>query len=252
MAGVTRGYPKTHYWGTRMGSGHGYTLPSNGSLAAAGLDSNCNLQGGTIGGDAAAVQGALAHLFAVQVRLGLFDTAAAAAADPWAKLDERAVGSAAHQRLALEAAQQAHVLLKNTGGTLPLSAAKTAAVVLVGPCLEVSKGGYSAGGSGGPLTTTTQAAIEAYLGGGNVTVVAGCGVPDPEHSSMGKRKASVIDCPADPAALALAVAAAGAAGAAVVVAVGIDGSFEGENGDYRAIVGEIGRSQVGACDCLRT
>ena len=237
-----------------MGSGHGYTLPSNGSLAAAGLDSNCNLQGGTIGGDAAAVQGALAHLFAVQVRLGLFDTAAAAAADPWAKLDERAVGSSAvHQRLALEAAQQAHVMLKNTGETLPLSAAKTAAVVLVGPCLEVQ--GWVLGRRLGRAAHYDNSGRDRSLprGGGNVTVVAGCGVPDPAHSSkMGKRKASVIDCPADPAALALVVAAAGAAGAAMLVAVGIDGSFEGENGDYRAIVGEIGRSQVGACDCLRT
>jgi hypothetical protein len=186
----------------------------------------------------------------VQVRLGLFEGAsvgegAAAASNPWAELDEQSVGSPAHQELALQAAQQSHVLLKNLGGTtLPLSAASVAAagapVVLIGPCLEVSKGGYSQGGSQGRYTGTTAAAIGSYLGDNHsVTVVAGCGVPDPE-GTMGKRKPSPVDCPADPRALALAVRAAARPGAVVLVAVGIDGSFEGENGDYRAIVGDIG------------
>ena len=118
------------------------------------------------------------------------------------------------------------VLLKNLGGTtLPLSAAAVAAagapVVLIGPCLEVWKGGYSQGGSQGQYTGTTAAAIGSYLGDNrSVTVVAGCGVPDPE-GAMGKRKPSPVDCPADPRALAAAVRAAARPGAAVLVAVGI-------------------------------
>ena len=67
VAGVTKAYPSTHYWGTRMDSGHGYKIPKNQSLAAAGLDSNCDLGGGTIGGTAAEQDTALSHLFAVQL-----------------------------------------------------------------------------------------------------------------------------------------------------------------------------------------
>eukprot|EP01052_Picozoa_sp_SAG31_P043112 SAG31_NODE_7081_length_1794_cov_1.337463_1_plen_192_part_00 len=141
VAGVARAYPKSHYWGTRMGSGHGYTLPANSSLATAGLDSNCNLQGGTIGGDDAAQRNALAHLFAVQVRLGLFDSPTQAAVNPFERLDEKNVGHQAHQQLALEAAQQSHVLLKNEGKRLPLpDPGKVGNILLVGPCWDVSKG----------------------------------------------------------------------------------------------------------------
>ena len=56
---------------------------------------------------------------------------------------------------------------------------------------------------------------------------------------MGKRKSSPIDCAYNTSAFNAAARAA-AASDTVVVAAGIDGSFEGENGDYRAISGFIG------------
>ena len=56
--------------GITSAGGHGYTLPSGSSLASSGLDSNCNLGGGSIGGDSTARAGALTHLFSVQMRLG--------------------------------------------------------------------------------------------------------------------------------------------------------------------------------------
>ena len=56
--------------GITSAGGHGYTLPSGSSLASSGLDSNCNLGGGSIGGDGKARAGALTHLFSVQMRLG--------------------------------------------------------------------------------------------------------------------------------------------------------------------------------------
>eukprot|EP01052_Picozoa_sp_SAG31_P043113 SAG31_NODE_7081_length_1794_cov_1.337463_2_plen_209_part_00 len=113
----------------------------------------------------------------------------------------------------------------------------------------LSIGGYSASGSGGKYTGSTSSAISMYLQSvtagensfvpPNLTQVSGCGMPDPEKSTMGKRKPSEIDCPTDAAAIAKAVSATAAADT-VMVAIGIDSSFEGENGDYRAIVADIG------------
>ena len=49
------------------------------------------------------------------------------------------------------------------------------AVALIGPCLEVSKGGYSQGGSQGPHTLPARAAIEKRAA--KVTAVVGCADP---------------------------------------------------------------------------
>jgi hypothetical protein len=56
--------------GITSAGGHGYQLPAGASLASSGLDNNCNLGGGSVGGDRAARVGALTHLLAVQLRLG--------------------------------------------------------------------------------------------------------------------------------------------------------------------------------------
>ena len=52
---------------------------------------------------------------------------------------------------------------QNSGNVLPLSAAKIQSLALIGPCWEVSKGGYSQGGSGGTRTISTLAAVTSYL-----------------------------------------------------------------------------------------
>ena len=49
VASVTKATPTNHPWDKHTAGGHEYTL-KNGSLASAGLDNNCNLGGGTIGG----------------------------------------------------------------------------------------------------------------------------------------------------------------------------------------------------------
>lgn len=64
-----------------------------------------------------------------QFRLGLFDPPSL---NPYSKLPATAVNSPAHQQLALEAARQGMVLLKNDG-TLPLSATKIKNLAVVGP-----------------------------------------------------------------------------------------------------------------------
>ena len=234
VAHATLPYPTSHPWTKTTEGGHGLKTPPGKSLASAGLDNNCNLQGGTIGGNDTDQALALKHLFAVQYRLGIFD--ATVDVSPWNALDEQSVGPLEHQQLALDAARQGHVLLKNDQRTLPLDAAKAKKVALIGPTWDVLKGGYSNGGTGGAFTIDTSAAIAAYVGAGAVSSFAGCADP---QSQSGKRKSSAIDCAANDQ-LTKAATAAAAASDAVLVAVGIDGSFEGENGDFRAITGDIG------------
>lgn len=250
VAGVTNPEPKAHPWtaetdfdldnvnhvadrGITSAGGHGYTVPNGSSLAVAGLDSNCNLGGGSIDsrpgpeGDAARAQ-ALQHLFTVQMRLGLFDPLDSS---QFAMLGEENVATENNQQLALEAARQGVVLLKLQNGTLPLNPG-LGQLALLGPCLEVRAGGYSKSGTGGTYTGSAASAIANYSGSQPV-VVLGCADP---KMVMGKRKSSAIDCEEDSEGFAAAVKAATTA-VSTIVSIGIDGSFEGENGDYRAFTG---------------
>jgi hypothetical protein len=111
-------------------TGHNYTHTPSATVAAAlkaGVDLDCGgfmkahlpaaLADGSV--SPADVDAALLRLLIVQVRLGLLD--GAAASSPYNRIPADAVHSPAHLQLALEAAQQAMVLLKNTNATLPLS-----------------------------------------------------------------------------------------------------------------------------------
>ncbi len=72
-------------------------------------------------------------------RMGLFD-------DPYVDPDEaaRVVGCDAHRDLALQAARESIILLKNEGGLLPLAAEKIRSIAVIGPNSHRSLlGGYS-------------------------------------------------------------------------------------------------------------
>ncbi|XP_019090574.1 PREDICTED: probable beta-D-xylosidase 6 [Camelina sativa] len=77
------------------------------------------------------VDQALLNLFAVQLRLGLFD------GDPreglYAKLGSNDICSSDHRKLALEAARQGIVLLKNDHKLLPLKKNHVSSLAIVGP-----------------------------------------------------------------------------------------------------------------------
>ena len=79
--------------------------------------------------DMALVDSALTNLFTTQMRLGFFDPVEA---NPYGALGAEVVNTPAHQQLALEAAHQSIVLLKNEGGVLPLSAGAVKSVALSG------------------------------------------------------------------------------------------------------------------------
>ena len=239
-------YPTSHTW-AKGANGHGYTMPGNTSIESAGLDSDCRGPGPSPAlGAAADVDAALKHLWSIEIRLGRFDPLASS---PWNKLDYRSMGTPEHQQLALEAARQSIVLLKNDGRTLPLEshgesiapvteqhggvvtgAATAASIAMIGPNWEVKSGGYSGSGSTGPFTLPTASYVSRYA---NVTdskgrpvvlnVIPGC------YDARCTNDTGIV-----------AAVAAAAAADVVMVAVGIDGTFEGENNDGRALSGDIG------------
>jgi len=73
---------------------------------------------------------ALANLIRVQMRLGMFDPDAG---QPFRTFGAAMVDTAAHRQLALEAARQGVVLVKNDGGALPLSRSAVRTLAAVGP-----------------------------------------------------------------------------------------------------------------------
>ena len=202
--------------------GHGYRPPAGVTgLESAGFDVDCKRGPSQAVGTPTDQDAALRHLWAIQFRLGRFDPLSAS---PHNNLSYQQMGSAQHQQLALEAARQGMVLLKNTKQALPLSTtSKALKVAMLGPTWEVKSGGYSGGGTGGPFTATAATFVSKYAKSPAV-VVPGCWDVECRNSS----------------GIAAAVAAAAAADV-VLVAIGIDAvTFEKENTDHRALSADIG------------
>lgn len=103
----------------------------------AGLDLNCGhfleehaesaVQAGRI--TEKDIDAALTNTLSVQMRLGLFD----GLQQPYSHLGPKDVCTPYHQELALKAAQQGFVLLKNAGRALPLSTNRHRSVAVIGP-----------------------------------------------------------------------------------------------------------------------
>ncbi|KAG8370611.1 hypothetical protein BUALT_Bualt13G0001400 [Buddleja alternifolia] len=82
------------------------------------------------------VNGALANTIAVQMRLGMFD--GEPSDHPYGKLGPKDVCTPANQDLALQAARQGIVLLKNDANVLPLSSRKQRPLAVIGPNSDVT------------------------------------------------------------------------------------------------------------------
>ncbi|MED6125588.1 putative beta-D-xylosidase 2 [Stylosanthes scabra] len=82
------------------------------------------------------VNGALTNTVTVQMRLGMFD--GEASAQPYGNLGPKDVCTPGHKELAVEAARQGIVLLKNRGPSLPLSRRRHRTVAVIGPNSNVT------------------------------------------------------------------------------------------------------------------
>jgi beta-glucosidase len=121
---------------------------------------------------------AVERLLTARFRLGMFDPAESV---PWSRLTIADNDTPDHRKLALEAARESIVLLKNDGGVLPLKpVAKTIAVV--GPTadsLDVLLGNYA--GTPSKYTTILVGIRERF---GAARVIAAPGVPLTETDAI--------------------------------------------------------------------
>jgi len=135
---------------------------------AAGCDVSCG-SGSTA--DAAVMDTALVRLFTQRMRLGIFDPLAMV---PWASIPASIVECQAHKTLALQAARESMVLLKNAAKVLPLG--KSAKIAVIGPHADwgqVYLGNYN----GDPThVTTILEGMRTKVPAANVTYERGCDV----------------------------------------------------------------------------
>ncbi|KAG0448631.1 hypothetical protein HPP92_027718 [Vanilla planifolia] len=118
------------------------------------------------------VDRAISNNFATQMRLGFFDGNPRQLA--FGKLGPSDVCTKANQDLALEAARQGIVLLKNSNGSLPLDSSSIDTLALIGPNINVTKtmiGNYE--GTPCKYTTPLQG-LTATSSNSKILAVPGC------------------------------------------------------------------------------
>lgn len=201
---------------------HHYTNTSDATCAAtlgAGMDSDCggffgvNLASAIADGavPSASWERALRSIMRVLMRLGYFDPDAA---NPYRMYGLEHIDTPAHRQLALEAARQGIVLLKNDNHRLPLSRDTARTVAALGPNANATVTMQSNYFGQAPFLISVAMGLNEYA---NVTYAPGCSIAGNDSSGF-----------------ASATAAAAAADVAVLV-VGLDGTQEAEGHDRVSI-----------------
>lgn len=144
----------------------------------AGLDLNCGtymtrhaleaIQKGNL--NVSTVDRALFNLFTVRMQLGLFN--GDPKVQPFGSLGPEAVCTENHRQLALEAARQGIVLLKNEKDTLPLSKEHINILAVIGPNANASSDALLGDYAGIPCITITP--LEGLQSYANVLYQPGC------------------------------------------------------------------------------
>jgi beta-glucosidase len=141
----------------------------------------------------ALVDRAVRRILRQKIRLGLFERSQADLGHA-----ERTVRNPDHQRLALEAAREGIVLLKNAGGLLPLDRTRIRSIAVIGPNADDARnqlGDYTASTVLQEVVTVLEgvrraapASAIAYVRGCDVT---GGGVNEIERAAQAARRADV-------------------------------------------------------------
>jgi beta-glucosidase len=173
---------------TAMVWGH-HVKQSDEDAVVAGLRAGCDLECGNAYAQQIArsvsrgalseaeVDRALGRVLAARFRLGMFDPPAR---NPYASIGMSVVDGPEHRALALEAARESLVLLKNDG-LLPFDAQKTKKLAVIGPAADVFLHG-SAGyhGSNQHLVTLRDGLVRRAGSATKVSFVAGTALPGGE------------------------------------------------------------------------
>jgi beta-glucosidase len=114
------------------------------------------------------IDAAARRVLAIRFRLGEFDDPAT---NPYAGITEEVINCPAHQRLALAAAHQSFVLLKNTDDALPLPGNPTPRVCVLGPLADTLYEDWYSGTL--PYSVTARRGLEERLGEARVEFVEG-------------------------------------------------------------------------------
>jgi beta-glucosidase len=112
------------------------------------------------------VDTAVRHALTIRTRLGHFDPDGG----PYASIGPEVINSPAHQALNRQAAEAATVLLRNSGRLLPLDAAETGSVAVIGPLHDTLYRDWYAGNL--PYEVTPLDGIRERLGAGVTGVEA--------------------------------------------------------------------------------
>lgn len=201
-----------------LSAGVDYDL-SDGSVYATLVDS---VKSGTV--PESEVDAAVARILAAKFRLGLFD-------HPYVDPDyaARITNSPEHKALALKAAQETIVLLKNDNHLLPLDLSKLKTIAVIGPnAAAVHQGGYSRGvGPGNGVSLLDGITKRAGEAGAKVVYSEGCEITQGKHgwAEWYTDNVKLADPQAQPAKIAAAVKIAKNADVAIVVV----GENEGTN-----------------------
>lgn len=157
---------------------------------------------------------AVARLLRQAIELGILDSAADV---PWRRLTPDAVDSPAARALALDAARQSIVLLKNRGELLPLDARTLRTVAVIGPNANATQTLLSNYHGDNTLVQRHSLLMALQRVLPDVRYARGCAIDSPDRQGFAA---------AEQAARSAQVA---------IVAVGLDGSQEEEGHDRETI-----------------
>ena len=167
---------------------------------------------------------ALVRLFDARIRLGMFDPPEVV---PYAQIPISVNDCAEHRQLALEAARQSIVLLRNEGGLLPLSDG-VKSVAVIGPNangVEVLLGNYN--GEPSHAVTPLEGIRNRAGDGLEVRYAEGCGLTEPIEGGVDAAKE------------------AAARADVVLMVLGLSSRLEGEEGEANLIDKSGDRKELG-------